>query len=447
MNLHRLLSSALGSEMPQDSAELHGHMDLLMQADAENKRRNQKLYLILDIDETLVFSKRMKPGAEMRIEAPVGKQIMVHNQPFDMVLRPGLETFLQMMQKKFVIFLYTMGDDAYTHAVLDVIDPKRQLIRGAQRALPPLPPFLLRGRCLDVPVVRISMPRLTSAPTSRRAGGVCCWRPSESREYKDLRRVACDPSMAVVVDDSIDVWRDWLPNLCLTRRFVGDPMDDGLMLLCSQLTDLHTAFYAARGAASAPTVPAVLSELRGKLLEGCVVAFTGLVADQSEELLKVQPLCVLVRQYGAVVTLDVEDATHLVARKKEGWKSASKIRRALQRQEARGRRRPLPPLAPAPGPRPFWPRCHSAARASRTRDAARALAADGHVHPRGVGPLAPRQHLPPQAASRGQLCGAHGRGGARRLLRAGPARSHGAGVRAARARGGASTHLPRPERR
>ena len=159
--------------------------------------------------------------------------------------------------------------------------------------------------------------------------------------------------MAVVVDDSIDVWRDWLPNLCLTRRFVGDPMDDGLMLLCSQLTDLHTAFYAARGAASAPTVPAVLSELRGKLLEGCVVAFTGLVADQSEELLKVQPLCVLVRQYGAVVTLDVEDATHLVARKKEGWKSASKIRRALQRQEARGRRRPLPPLAPRPWPPPL----------------------------------------------------------------------------------------------
>ena len=32
------------------------------------------------------------------------------------------------------------------------------------------------------------------------------------------------------------------------------------------------------------------------------------------------------------VTLDVDEATHLVARKKEGWKSATKIRRALQRQ-------------------------------------------------------------------------------------------------------------------
>ena len=33
--------------------------------------------------------------------------------------------------------------------------------------------------------------------------------------------------MAIVIDDTIDVWRDSLPNLLLTRRFVGDPMDDG----------------------------------------------------------------------------------------------------------------------------------------------------------------------------------------------------------------------------
>ena len=130
-NLSRLLSVTLGAEATQSQPELQSQMDVLMEADAENKLRNRKLYLILDLDETLVYSQRMKPGA-----VPVGHQIMVHNQPFDMVLRPGLEHFLKVIQKQFVVFMYTMGDEGYTHAVLDVIDPQRAYFRGA---IPPNP--------------------------------------------------------------------------------------------------------------------------------------------------------------------------------------------------------------------------------------------------------------------------------------------------------------------
>ena len=138
-NLSRLLSVTLGAEATQSQPELQSQMDVLMQADAENKLRNRKLYLILDLDETLVYSQRMKPGA-----VPVGHQIMVHNQPFDMVLRPGLEHFLKVLQKTFVVFMYTMGDEAYTHAVLDVLDPQRHYFRGAiPRASPPAAPPLL----------------------------------------------------------------------------------------------------------------------------------------------------------------------------------------------------------------------------------------------------------------------------------------------------------------
>lgn len=138
-NLSRLLSVTLGAEATQSQPELQSQMDILMQADAENKLRNRKLYLILDLDETLVYSQRMKPGA-----VPVGHQIMVHNQPFDMVLRPGLEHFLKVLQKTFVVFMYTMGDEAYTHAVLDVLDPQRHYFRGAiPRASPPAAPPLL----------------------------------------------------------------------------------------------------------------------------------------------------------------------------------------------------------------------------------------------------------------------------------------------------------------
>ena len=138
-NLSRLLTVTLGAEATQSQPELQSQMDTLMQADAENKLRNRKLYLILDLDETLVYSQRLKPGA-----VPVGHQIMVHNQPFDMVLRPGLETFLKLVQKTYVVFMYTMGDEAYTHAVLDVLDPQRHYFRGAiPRASPPAAPPLL----------------------------------------------------------------------------------------------------------------------------------------------------------------------------------------------------------------------------------------------------------------------------------------------------------------
>ena len=401
-NLSRLLSVTLGAEATQSQPELQSQMDVLMEADAENKLRNRKLYLILDLDETLVYSQRMKPGA-----VPVGHQIMVHNQPFDMVLRPGLEHFLKVLQKTFVVFMYTMGDEAYTHAVLDVIDPQRDYFRGATPPPPPPPPRI----CAAPPPPHSS---LVDAAASNPcvAGGVCSWRDAESRAFKYISRTACDKNMSVIIDDTIDVWRDSLPNLLLTRRFVGDPMDDGLQLLCFKLMELHAGYYAALRPDGGPTLTTseVLNDLRGNLLEGCVIAFTGLVADQSEEVLANQPLCALVRLYGAEVTLDVDEATHLVARKKEGWKSATKIRRALQRQEvhsphrlARLTRRRAPPChraspsppathkrkahVPTPGSLLTRPSCAVCSVRSTPHPRPRCVT-DGPVLPGGVGPLA-----------------------------------------------------------
>ena len=80
---------------------------------------------VLDLDETLVYSKRLEPGA-----APLGTQIFVRGQPFDMILRPGLHHFLEMAASKYIIFLYTMGDADYSQAVLRIIDPECKYFRG-----------------------------------------------------------------------------------------------------------------------------------------------------------------------------------------------------------------------------------------------------------------------------------------------------------------------------
>eukprot|EP00900_Chrysochromulina_parva_P008121 jgi/Chrpa1/1730/Chrysochromulina_OHIO_Genome00002146-RA len=294
--LSSLLLGKLG--VPEDSldAVMAEAQEKLTASDAENKLHNRKLYLVIDLDETLVYSKRLEPGA-----TPVGSLIYVRGQPFDMQPRPGLQHFLQMAASSYIVFLYTMGDADYVHAVMNVIDPERQYFRG----------------------------------------GMCCWRPTESRQSKSLARVLTEKRMTLVVDDSIDVWAEDLPNLCLTRRFVGDKLDDGLQLLSWQLKLAHRAFYQdvppegysyeATMARAPPSLPNVLRETRGTLLSGCTIALTGVVSDQREEHAEVQPLCVLIRLYGGEYTLNVDAATHLVARRKDGWQRSPKISRALNR--------------------------------------------------------------------------------------------------------------------
>lgn len=297
-NLNRLLANSCRQPLDDDAIERSA--EILGAADAENKLHHRKLYLVLDLDETLVFSQRLEPGA-----APVGTQITVHGQPFDVVLRPGLKFFLNSAQKNFIIFMYTMGDAEYTRAVLDVIDPDHSIFTG----------------------------------------GVCVWRPDGSRVHKSLRRTVCDRSMALIVDDSVDVWRDDLRNLCLCRRFVGDPSDDGLQCLSWQLQLIHSSFYAAvrdlhesfsledAECPRPPDVRDVLATHRGKLLANCKICLTGVLPEQTDGELARQPLCMLVRLYGGTVSLSMDTCTHLVARKKDGWLRSSKIQRAIQMSE------------------------------------------------------------------------------------------------------------------
>ena len=305
-NLNRLLDQdealqAAGSDARRERVEL------VRRLDAEDKLRRRKLYLVLDLDETLVYSQRLAPDA-----APKGTKITVRGSPFDMVVRPGLEQFLRVTSQSYVVYMYTMGDEDYAKAVLRVIDPRNVYF----------------------------------------SGGVCCWNPQESRTHKELGRVVCEPSMALIVDDSPDVWSRDLRNLCLTRRYVGDQSDDGLQLLCSQLDAVHRTFYGGGAdpaewvlgdaARKPPDVREILCGMRGNELAGCRISFTGVVSEQTDDSLAAQPLCILVQLFGGEVTTNVDESTHLVARNKAGWKHSAKIRGAAQRAQARIRARCAP---------------------------------------------------------------------------------------------------------
>lgn len=123
-NLHCMLGNEFGSSVIEP-ALLEQSMQVLQMADAENKLQKRKLYLVLDLDETLVYTQRMEPGATAR-----GTQIHVQGKPFDVIFRPGLKHFLATSAKDFIIYMYTMGDEEYAKAVLDLIDPEGKLFTG-----------------------------------------------------------------------------------------------------------------------------------------------------------------------------------------------------------------------------------------------------------------------------------------------------------------------------
>ena len=267
----------------EESGAVHGGDDValagvgLLSADAENKRKNRKLYLLLDLDETLIVAKNLEKEPS---HVPVGKPIVVQGRStlrFDLIERPGLQHFLREVSKLFVVFMYTMGDEAYVRAVLDVIDP--------------------HGKNF--------------------AGGIACWKESEGRHHKYIERVVCDRSMALVVDDMMDYWTEDMPNFILTRRFVGDHADDGLMLLYGQLN-------RPRGLKVPPPPPPTSRRRCRACSPRCAAPSSaaadrvrGVVLDQTEETL-VCSRCATRPLFGGDVTLDVDRATHLVARQKEG---------------------------------------------------------------------------------------------------------------------------------
>ena len=118
-NVRRVLEES-GAVHGGDDVALREALALLSTADAENKRKNRKLYLLLDLDETLIVAKNLEKEPS---HVPVGKPIVVQGRStlrFDLIERPGLQHFLREVSKLFVVFMYTMGDEAYVRAVLDV---------------------------------------------------------------------------------------------------------------------------------------------------------------------------------------------------------------------------------------------------------------------------------------------------------------------------------------
>lgn len=125
-SLHRLLRTSFQG-VPATDLEVDASVRHLRSADADNRLHRRQLYLVLDLDETLVYSSKVKAGAALK-----GNRVFVSGNAYDVVQRPGLQEFLATMREHYVMFLYTMGDEEYTQAVLEIIDPASTTFRGTR---------------------------------------------------------------------------------------------------------------------------------------------------------------------------------------------------------------------------------------------------------------------------------------------------------------------------
>ena len=203
----------------------------------ESNLEQRRLYLVLDLDETLVHSVRGSVrqvpsdasstaegssrgggGSAQAPSLPPAQDevtLTVQNVEFEMLLRPGVHAFLREMSSLFCVHLYTMGSREYVQQALHHLDPSHEIFKPGQ---------------------------------------VLAWNPALDRTTKTLHRLLCVPEIVLIVDDSPMAWANHLPNLLLIDRFTGDPDDSSLSRVGEHLKAVHRQYFA-RAAPPPPRSP------------------------------------------------------------------------------------------------------------------------------------------------------------------------------------------------
>ncbi|XP_056591398.1 CTD small phosphatase-like protein 2 [Triplophysa dalaica] len=82
--------------------------------------------LVLDLDETLVFSSlNVIPDAEYTFNT----RFQDHKYQVYLILRPYVKEFLQAMTKHYEMFVYTSAKKEYAEKIVDLLDPSKKLFR------------------------------------------------------------------------------------------------------------------------------------------------------------------------------------------------------------------------------------------------------------------------------------------------------------------------------
>ncbi|XP_064197077.1 CTD small phosphatase-like protein 3 [Anguilla rostrata] len=156
--------------------------------------------LVLDLDETLVFSTLSHlDNAEYTFHT----SFQNHKYKVYVILRPHVQKFLQKMSKIFEMFVYTSAKRQYAEKILDVLDPQKKLFRHR----------LYQDDCFCV----------------------------LGHYVKDLGLLQRDLAKTVVLDDAPHAFPYHVMNTLPIPSWVGDKSDRELLKLIPYLEKLSEA--------------------------------------------------------------------------------------------------------------------------------------------------------------------------------------------------------------
>ncbi|EFO91775.1 hypothetical protein CRE_07009 [Caenorhabditis remanei] len=268
-------------------------------ADETNLITTRKLVLLVDLDQTIIHTSDKLMSADAEKHKDITKYNL-HSRVYTTKLRPHTTEFLNKMSAMYEMHIVTFGERKYALRIAKILDPDARLF--GQRIL--------------------SRNELSSA--------------QHKTENKAL--FPCGDNLVVIIDDRADVWQysEALIQIKPYRFFkeVGDinapkhskeqmPVqieDDAhedrvLEEIERVLTNIHNKYYEKHDLKDADQalldVKEVIKEERHKVLDGCVIVFSGIVsAGEKLERTEIYHLCL---QFGATIVPEVvEEVTHVV---------------------------------------------------------------------------------------------------------------------------------------
>jgi CTD small phosphatase-like protein 2 len=156
--------------------------------------------LVLDLDETLVHCS-VDGGGDPDLVFPVDFNGVVYQVGVKM--RPHMDRFLRAVANKFEVVVFTASQQVYADTLLDIIDPKRELIKHR----------LFRDSCLLV----------------------------DGNYLKDLNVLGRDMKTTVLVDNSPHAFGYQVDNGIPIESWFDDPNDRELLKLADFLETIQSA--------------------------------------------------------------------------------------------------------------------------------------------------------------------------------------------------------------
>lgn len=315
----------------------HAEAERIRGLERSRMREAKKLYLVLDLDHTLLNSTkytevdqqtRQKLEAYLTDQKKRCEEMGDGGKPelFDLrdiriwtKIRPGAYEFLEQTSKLFDLHVYTMGHKLYAAEMAKLLDPTRKLFNGH----------------------------------------IISQQDSSSDAKKDLDIVLGEPSEVCIVDDSPNVWTKHQYNVLQVGRYhffpssakqfgldpsscclnygkdeaVREKEGGQLAAVFRTLQATHAAIFGTGSHTPVPGVQGDIREqlhlLRSEILRGVRVLFSR-IWPETETHPKLHPLWKLAESAGAVCHLTVsENITHVVA----GGSNTEKVKWALKHRK------------------------------------------------------------------------------------------------------------------